>query len=151
MSRKTLRILMAASVCLAFSVSAYGWCGGGGGGGAGGRTPANGIGGKVIRFATEEEFTVGGKTLPAGSYVIRNFGNSLQVQSRDGRHTAMAFREPIESPKAEGTRLIFKRYGDRRFLSQVWEGSTGVQLPPGKEEREQAKKISAITEETRMR
>ena len=151
MSRKTLRILMAASVCLAFSVSAYGWCGGGGGGGAGGRTPASGIGGKVIRFATEEEFTVGGKTLPPGSYVIRNFGNSLQVQSRDGRHTAMAFREPIESPKAEGTRLIFKRYGDRRFLWQVWEGSTGVQLPPGKEEREQAKKISAITEETRMR
>ncbi len=151
MARKTLRILMAASVCLAFSVSAYGWCGGGGGGGAGGRTPANGIGGKVIRFATEEEFTVGGKILPPGSYVIRNFGNSLQVQSRDGRRTAMAFREPIESAKAEGTRLIFKRYGDRRFLWQVWEGSTGVQLPPGKEEREQAKKISAITEETRMR
>jgi len=104
-----------------------------------------------LLIGAPQEFTVGGKTLPAGSYVIRNFGNSLQVQSRDGRHTAMAFRQPIESPKAEGTRLIFKRYGDRRFLCQVWEGSMGVQLTPTKEEREQAKKMPAITEETRMR
>jgi len=53
---------------------------------------------------------------------------------------------PLETLPAEG-KLIFHRYGDRYFLSQMWMpgNPTGRELPPSKAELETARTISQGT------
>src|ERR1043165_1128961 len=67
------------------------------------------------------EFTVADKTLPAGDYTIRPLSLSrLLSRSDDGREALIASTFPVqatESPRQ--ARLVFERYGDRYFLSQV--------------------------------
>ena len=86
------------------------------------------------------DFTIGKTSFTAGEYVVRpNMSQSvLAIQSVDGRSAAMTLTNAVQaskmSPKA---RLIFNRYGDRYFLSQVWApGNQGRELSPSVAERE---------------
>ena len=88
-------------------------------------------------------FTAGNRTLPAGEYRVGKWitgDRTLFIQSTDRGATTFAASIPAESnaPQTQ-TKLVFHRYGDRYFLSQVWvEGSTyGRQLPKSKEEKQQ--------------
>ena len=88
-------------------------------------------------------FTAGNKTLPAGEYRVGNWikgYGTLLIQRTDGSAATFAGSNTKESntPQTQ-TKLVFHRYGDRYFLSQVWvEGSArGRQLPKSKEEKQQ--------------
>jgi hypothetical protein len=86
------------------------------------------------------DFIVGQRTLPAGHYAVNQGGGqgTLVIKSDDGRGAAIVFANALYStvPKNSG-RLVFHRYGDTYFLSEVWAaGNDGRQIPSTNRERE---------------
>jgi hypothetical protein len=90
------------------------------------------------------EFRVGNTVLPAGAYDITPSATprTLLVRSEDGKAAVVVLpntAEKVQAPK--DSKLVFNRYGNTYFLSEVWhEGiSRGYQIPKSKSEREMAK------------
>ena len=91
-------------------------------------------------------FIVGGKTLPAGEYTVepnkRDSHNVWLVQSREGKASALFSTMPVcANQTQEETKLVFHRYGDQYFFSQIWTpgSNTGRELLMPRLERELAK------------
>jgi hypothetical protein len=89
------------------------------------------------------DFVAGKATLKAGAYTVKRMaGNALAIRSADGKTTAMV-NAPLAIGSREsrsGQRLVFNKYGDQYFLSQVWMGvDSGRQLFPGKGEASAAR------------
>jgi hypothetical protein len=86
-------------------------------------------------------FVVNGKTLPAGEYNVRRATSPdmLSIRAVGGGEGAFSTYAPTTEPSPhQGTaRLVFHRYGNQYFLSEVW-GSNGQgdQIPPTPRERE---------------
>jgi hypothetical protein len=94
------------------------------------------------------DFTVVDKKLPAGKYWISRAQQSqgdtvLQVRSAEGKANAVRLTLPVNSlhPMDNGT-LVFHRYGDEYFLSEVWAkgASVGRSLTKTRAERELERK-----------
>jgi len=96
------------------------------------------------------DFAVDETKLPAGKYTLRRIilpssADRLVIRSADGRddtHTGMT-RPNRASEVQKQSKLIFNRYGDQYFLSQVWmAGSdTGRDLFKSRSERNLAKEL----------
>ncbi len=94
------------------------------------------------------DFAVGETKLPAGNYTLRRLAltssyDRLVIQSADGRgetHTGMTRPNRVSEVQKQ-SKLVFNRYGDQYFLSQVWmAGSdTGRDLFQSRYERNLAK------------
>ena len=96
-------------------------------------------------------FSVGDKELPAGSYKIHRSPLGLEdvlvIESTDGK-ISQQFKMKIFLSKESATenkKLIFTKYGDQHFLSQIWAisplgKSTRYQLNKGKREVDLEKK-----------
>jgi hypothetical protein len=89
-------------------------------------------------------FVAGSRTLPAGQYTVSQPVNSNAVVIRPVGSTpgAVMITNRVKSPgRQEMGKLIFHRYGDRYFLSEVWgtDQSVGSQLPRTAPERELAR------------
>lgn len=90
------------------------------------------------------DFAVGDTKLPAGNYTLRRIAlttsyDRLVIKSSDGRgvsHTVMTMPNRTSQVQKQ-SKLVFNRYGDQYFLSQVWmAGSdTGRDLFPSRNER----------------
>ncbi len=85
-------------------------------------------------FAIPFDFTVGNKTLPAGDYSVRNVNSgsfAIRIQNRETYASAIAITNAVQNYSNRGyAKLVFHRYGNRHFLSQVWSGyRVGRQLP----------------------
>lgn len=70
-------------------------------------------------------FIVGGRTLPAGEYTVKSnrkdHDDVWLVQSRDGHASALFTTMSVRSIEIqEKSKLVFHKYGDRYFLSQIW-------------------------------
>ena len=70
-------------------------------------------------------FTVGEKTLPAGEYSFEPNRKDSDlvwlVQSRDGHVTALFTTTAVRATETqEKAKLVFHKYGDQYFLSQIW-------------------------------
>ena len=83
---------------------------------------------------------VGGKNVPAGKYTINDLGSARTVAIRqaDAKASAVVIASNVEQLGPGGpTRMVFHRYGDRYFLSQVWvAGSYRCTFAPSRIERE---------------
>ena len=93
------------------------------------------------------DFTVGAKSFSAGDYTVRPAAPSVvTIRSVDGRSAAMAMTFGVESTKTPGKpKLVFHRYGDQYFLSQIWDtGSRGKQLQPSAAEKELIAKTRSV-------
>lgn len=68
------------------------------------------------------DFAAGKATLKSGAYTIRRTsGNALTIKSADGKTVLVNAPLAIGSRDYKaGARLVFNRYGDQYFLSQVW-------------------------------
>jgi hypothetical protein len=73
------------------------------------------------------DFAVGQTKLPAGKYTLRRIAlpssyDRLVIQSADGRgHTRTVMTGPNRTSEVQKqSNLVFNRYGDQYFLSQVW-------------------------------
>ncbi len=67
-------------------------------------------------------FTVGHKIMTPGSYEVSIRGPLLRVARIDGTDAAIVLTNCTGGGIHENldARLVFHRYGDRRFLSQAW-------------------------------
>ncbi len=98
------------------------------------------------------DFVAGNTQMPAGEYSVKTWGptNTLLVISRDDS-AASAFINTnpavASEPKTE-SKLIFNRYGDRYFLSQVWTAgnASGRQLLKSDREKEMAQSAKLETQ-----
>lgn len=96
------------------------------------------------------QFHVGNTTLPAGRYMIHELEGSdltvMQISSADGKLSALF---DVESAQAKTTpeksELIFNKYGDSYFLSELFdEGNVdGSKLMTSREEKRASKESGA--------
>ena len=97
------------------------------------------------------DFTINGKTLPAGEYVISSVGTSntvLSINNRDKHAAMLAMPIRCESAEAsEKTKLVFNHRGSRYFLKQIWVRGykAGREFPQGALESEVALDYPAET------
>lgn len=96
-----------------------------------------------VKATVPFSFIVGRLTLPAGEYALQtvNSGQVLAMTNPDAKITKLVLSNACESQRAASeTKLIFHRYGDRYFLSQIWtEGNNrGREIPIGEREQETA-------------
>ncbi|MGB7283229.1 MAG: hypothetical protein WBE13_13275 [Candidatus Acidiferrum sp.] len=87
------------------------------------------------------DFVAGDRALPAGEYTVTVSGPSHTLILNDRRDSASAIlgsHAVLAAAAQSQTKLIFNRYGDRHFLSQVWtEGNySGQQLVKSAREKE---------------
>jgi hypothetical protein len=80
---------------------------------------------KSIVVTIPFDFNVAGKMLPAGEYIVRratqNTSEGWQISLKDGRAGAFVLTMSIQAGAVnENSRLVFNRYDDQYFLSQVW-------------------------------
>ena len=80
--------------------------------------------GTAIRATIPFDFKVQGRTLPAGNYEIRRINDEpigLLIRNVDDKHDKAMFEtEPMYMPRTAGKDvLVFNRYGDVYFLSEV--------------------------------
>ena len=88
-------------------------------------------------------FSVAGKSLPTGEYTIQSIGTSNRVLVLRGSNQSakMVMANSCESARpSDKTKLVFHRYGDRYFLSQIWTAgnSSGAEFPQSRHEAEVA-------------
>lgn len=96
-----------------------------------------------MRVEVPFEFVAAERQLPSGDYsvwrVTDSGGCPLMMRDRLGASVFIACRSPLTAQNKQGAlpRLVFRRYGDRYFLAQVWtNGTAGFDLPQSQEERE---------------
>ena len=95
------------------------------------------------------DFVAGKATIPSGEYRIEAVNDSsraLVIRSASGKGMEMVLSTPCESLNAaDATKLVFNRYGDRYFLSQIWVAGekAGHALPKTHRERELARDYPA--------
>jgi len=86
------------------------------------------------------DFVVNNQKLPAGEYDLKSLSQgAILLQNEDRRQAAITLVHSAESSvNPEGAKLVFNKYGDQYFLSQVWPGfsESGLQLPASRLERE---------------
>ncbi len=105
-----------------------------------------------IRVNIPFDFVVGNKTYAAGQYVIRraqpNSGDGMvSLSTADGKTRVVRLSNSVQTldPKQKNT-LVFHRYGDQRFLAQVWPAGANIgrQLPKSRAERDLEQKAREI-------
>ena len=98
--------------------------------------------GTEIRASIPFDFTVRGKTFPAGEYAISRLGDeptNLVMRNVRDKHEHMVFK--TEPSNARGiprrNELVFHRYGDSYFLEEIVSAAedTDQELPPSHAER----------------
>jgi hypothetical protein len=78
-------------------------------------------------------FGVEDHSLPAGEYLVLTVTpeRSIRIVSRDGKHSAIVNDLPnYTSEPSPNSRLVFHRYGNEYFLTQVWTAGQNVARNP---------------------
>ena len=97
--------------------------------------------GKQFTVTIPFNFYVAGKTLPAGQYHVgRSSEDSegLVLRGTDGRTGVFVLTRGIQTAEVQQqSKLVFRRYGDKYFLGEVWISarSNGRELPNSRKER----------------
>jgi hypothetical protein len=93
-------------------------------------------------------FTVNRATLPAGEYSLKSMdeqGTAIAIRDLNSNATNLVISNSCRSSEsASQTKLVFHRYGNHYFLSQIWiEGdNAGRELLPSAGEKEVARNSS---------
>jgi hypothetical protein len=99
-----------------------------------------------VKATVPFSFIVGRSTLSAGEYSLKTMSNGqvLALSNLDAKMTELVLLNSCESLTASKTKLVFHRYGDRYFLSQIWtEGNNrGHEIPISQREEETARNSS---------
>ena len=107
---------------------------------------------ETLRANIPFDFVAGNTSLPAGEYLVEASGPThtlLLIDRKDAISSAFINTNAAVSavPQSE-SKLVFNRFGDRYFLSQVWTAgySTGRQLMKTAREKEIALTAKIETE-----
>lgn len=104
------------------------------------------FGREPMRVSVPFEFRVGATVMPAGQYDLNwSFGQSkpvLLLSSYDRQAKMWVMTDHVLNAHGQGTegRLVFHKYGEQYFLSEVWSfgSELGSALNKSKDEREVA-------------
>jgi hypothetical protein len=125
MKKQALRIFTIASLFLAVTIA-----------------PVFAHFGTVARFNVPFDFIVKDVTLAAGVYTVAADSNGLLlIRDAKGHGRALVVTMAVQSAKAQDqAKLIFNRYGNRCYLSQIWRSgeSSGRELYRPRSERKLA-------------
>jgi len=106
--------------------------------------------GSEVRADVPFDFIVGNKTYPAGSYAVEYTNPQgvflIHIGEDESRSTLLwSNTVPAQSIADHSPKLVFNRYGDEYFLTQVWGGGDidGRGLRKFHREREQAREYLA--------
>ena len=94
------------------------------------------------RASVPFEFAVGQKVLPAGDYFVRvdvlGLIQVMDVAAADHINIVSHVTKSGQSQTEAVAKLVFNRYGNQTFLSEVWDGTSvdGYTLPMSRSERE---------------
>jgi hypothetical protein len=85
------------------------------------------------------------KTLPAGQYtfIVQGNGTSMVIQNSKGNDVELVMvRESIANHTPQNAEIVFRKYGDKEFLSKLYLGGnkTGVAVSGTSKEEEQLTK-----------
>jgi hypothetical protein len=105
----------------------------------------------VLRARIPFGFSVRDRTLPAGEYEVRRLNDSPEVliiskRSRHEHEQAIFRTDPLDASRTPNRgEIVFHRYGDRYFLSEVLTGGeqTGRVLAPTREERSLRRELAS--------
>jgi len=91
------------------------------------------------------DFVVSKNTMPAGEYTVWFLASSptLAIVNANRTDKAVVMTNAVEAERpARQARLVFRKYGERHFLAEIWlDGATrGHELPVSKTEREWAQR-----------
>jgi hypothetical protein len=78
-------------------------------------------------------FGVGDQSLPAGQYHIFTVSpeRSIRITHANGKHSAIVHTMPhYASSPSENNHLVFHRYADKYFLTEVWTAGQDVARNP---------------------
>ena len=91
-------------------------------------------------------FSAAGQKLPAGHYIVKKHTGMIRIFGNN--QSLFVPTHPALRTRPESSKLIFHRYGDSYFLSELWvAGNTsGTELYPSKAER----KLKARQAETEI-
>jgi hypothetical protein len=98
----------------------------------------------VVKANIPFNFIVENAMLPGGNYVFHDLSagsRAMTIQSADRKLTQTIVPNACESNSASRTTsLLFRRYGDQYFLSQIWTEGAGIgrQLSQSRREAEAA-------------
>ena len=88
------------------------------------------------------DFHVGKKAMAAGSYEVLSISEQVDlVNNMDTGVAAFVVKAiHVQGMYDEGAKLVFNKYGNQYFLSQIWDGrsNVGIELPKSKRETELA-------------
>ena len=90
-----------------------------------------------VRATVPFAFTVGDKLLPSGTYTIQESSSHvIVIRSHDKPISALTLVNHSDHKAANGGKLLFHRYGDRYFLSEILcdQANLDVQIPFSKAE-----------------
>ena len=93
------------------------------------------------------EFVASKNTLPAGEYRVQFLASSptLAIANANRSAKAVVLTNAVEADQpARQAKLVFRKYGDRYFLAQIWiDGvARGNELPVSRTEREWAQRAA---------
>jgi hypothetical protein len=82
-------------------------------------------------------FVVAGRTLPPGHYVVNNQNDDLRIHDSHSQGIFVPAHSAQRGAHENSSKMVFHRYGDTYFLSEVWVGgnSIGRALFPSRAER----------------
>ncbi len=84
-------------------------------------------------------FSLQGQSMPAGNYEVISLGNqALEIWNLDAqRGTLVAKQMSLQSSNDQSPKLVFHKYGDQYFLTQIWYSQdSGIGFAESKREKE---------------
>ena len=102
-----------------------------------------------VRVSIPFQFNVGNTTMAAGDYTIQQLdANSaaVQISRKDGSANVIVNMIGATSATQSMIKLMFRRYGNQYYFSEVWiDGEKdGWQAPKSKAERANQKELAAL-------
>ena len=82
---------------------------------------------RIVKVNVPFDFVVGTQTMPAGEYSFAVNGvGALRISQTNGPAIAGIVAAPIAGNDNDTPRLLFHRYGNRAFLTEVWAGEMSL-------------------------
>ena len=105
----------------------------------------------IAKATVPFDFRVGQTQMPAGTYEISPLSHAIYIRDSKTAKGVLSLFNWEEPSRGDSTpKLVFHRYGDKYFLSQVSRGNGGavMQLPTSKLEEEVRIAGSGVPEKT---
>lgn len=85
----------------------------------------------MVKATVPFNFTIGDQTLPSGTYTIGSTvyaPNVLEIRNRDKKVEILSLGQPDQNNPRQDNMLVFHKYGNQYFLSEIRSESSSMNL-----------------------